>query len=272
MKQRVLTSLFLAPLVLLACSLATPYPLFLLCLIATTVGFMELKTLVGVKGGLPVLTLVGVALPIFGTETQQNRNPIQVLLCSSLFFLLGVGFAWRASSGKRAIPAEVDLAGLWIAMPMACLALLHNRLFSRPIGSYFEVSPIWAVLIPIWAADIAGMLIGRWIGKHPLWPAVSPKKTVEGTIANLAAAVAACGLLWPWLPCSKPGPWWLAGLTVGIFGQLGDLFESYLKRKGGVKDSGSILPGHGGLLDRIDSLLFAAPVMSLLLVFWPVYR
>jgi phosphatidate cytidylyltransferase len=265
-KQRVLTSLVLAPLVLLACTLATPYPLFLLCLLATTLGFLELRTLLGAKRALPVVTLVGVALPFFGSEIQHNRIPPQLILYSALFFAVGVLFCWKAARFNSKNTAEADLAGLWIGMPLTCVVILHSRLFSTRIGEFFEISPLWAVLLPVWAADIAGMLVGKWVGRHPLWPTISPNKTVEGSIANLMAALAICWLMWPWLDCSKPGPWWAAGLAVGVFGQVGDLFESYVKRRGGMKDSGSILPGHGGLLDRIDSLLFTTPAIALLIL------
>lgn len=287
MKRRVLTSLVLGPFVLAACLLASPFPLFLLCLLATTLAFLELRVLMASKSALPVATLVGVTLPFFGTEAQQNRDPQQVLLWSELFFLIGVAFAVIATRRSRAATAEVDMAGLWVAMPMACVVVMHNRLFSfvpqfqltanaLPTHQFNAAYPFWQIsitpilclLLPVWGADIAAMLVGKWFGRHQLWPAVSPGKTIEGSIANLVAALAVCAALWPYIHCPKPGPWYACGLAIGVFGQLGDLFESWMKRKRGVKDSGTILPGHGGLLDRIDSLLFSAPVVALLLLYW----
>jgi phosphatidate cytidylyltransferase len=125
-------------------------------------------------------------------------------------------------------------------------------------------APVFLALAPLWVGDSAAIFVGRAIGKHPLLPKVSPKKTVEGAAANLVgcilAAVGLGALLGEPLALSAA-----AGLAAGVFGQAGDLFESYIKRRAGVKDSGTILPGHGGLLDRVDSLLFTAPVVVVLL-------
>jgi phosphatidate cytidylyltransferase len=97
-----------------------------------------------------------------------------------------------------------------------------------------------------------------------LAPTLSPKKTVEGAVANLVAAVLA-GAVFGLLLGLKPIPSVACGVAAGLLGQLGDLFESYVKRRADKKDSGSILPGHGGVLDRIDSLLFSAPAVALIL-------
>ena len=120
-------------------------------------------------------------------------------------------------------------------------------------------------LVPVWAGDIAAIFAGKAFGKHPLAPKISPKKTVEGSVANLLAAVATAWLLGRFLGLSDARSLG-AGVAVGILGQAGDLFESWLKRRADVKDSGTLLPGHGGVLDRIDSVLFAAPAVALILL------
>jgi phosphatidate cytidylyltransferase len=119
---------------------------------------------------------------------------------------------------------------------------------------------IFVLFAIIWAGDVAAYYGGRAFGRHALAPKVSPKKTVEGAVAGLIASIAA-GIfagVWLW------GESWItfAGISAAtaVAGQLGDLAESVLKRSAGVKDSSSILPGHGGILDRLDSLFFAAPV------------
>jgi phosphatidate cytidylyltransferase len=122
------------------------------------------------------------------------------------------------------------------------------------------------VVLATWAGDSAAYLSGRAFGRHKLAPVVSPGKTVEGAIGGLLASVlvgaavfAVSGVLPVWAGA-------VAGAGIGVCGQLGDLSESFLKRQAGVKDSGHLIPGHGGMLDRVDALLFAFP--AALLMFW----
>jgi phosphatidate cytidylyltransferase len=125
---------------------------------------------------------------------------------------------------------------------------------------------LWTMLM-VWGSDIGGYFIGRAWGKHKLAPAVSPGKTVEGLFGGVGAAlllsllmVAAAGLPIAALLCIVVIT--LLGVAAAVFG---DLFESLIKRVAGVKDSGNLLPGHGGVLDRIDAVLAAAPVAAVLL-------
>ncbi|MCS6896691.1 MAG: phosphatidate cytidylyltransferase [Nitrospira sp.] len=111
-----------------------------------------------------------------------------------------------------------------------------------------------------WAADTGAYYVGTLCGKHPLAPSVSPKKTVEGAIGGLALAESAATLAHFWFVPELPLTDALVlGLLLTVAGLFGDLWESFIKRRAGVKDSGTILPGHGGMLDRLDSLLFTAP-------------
>jgi len=124
-------------------------------------------------------------------------------------------------------------------------------------------------LLGIWATDIGAYFVGRWIGGPKLCPGISPNKTISGAIGGLLVALAFT-LCYSWLLYTELRTHWIAIalITVGtsMFGQLGDLVESALKRTMGVKDSGTLLPGHGGILDRFDSLIFAAPVAYHLIV------
>ena len=117
------------------------------------------------------------------------------------------------------------------------------------------------VLCIVFSGDVGAYYTGSYLGKHKLCPAVSPKKTIEGSIGGVAANVMT-GALFKlfFLPALPWGAGVLFFISAGIAGQVGDLFESEYKRVAAVKDSGAILPGHGGILDRIDALLFAAPV------------
>ncbi len=127
---------------------------------------------------------------------------------------------------------------------------------------------VLVTLVSIWLCDSAAYFAGRAFGKHKLFERVSPKKTWEGAIAGFAAAVGAfvAGQWWV-LPYLTPGEAAVCGIIVGIFGQAGDLFESLLKRDAGVKDSSALIPGHGGVLDRFDSLMFVSPLLYLYLDF-----
>ncbi|GGE25236.1 phosphatidate cytidylyltransferase [Marinithermofilum abyssi] len=123
---------------------------------------------------------------------------------------------------------------------------------------------LW-VLAVTWANDTGAYFIGRKWGKRKLWPAVSPNKTREGSLGGLLLSLVVSWGLLAFFP--QLGEWWTVtglALLIGVAGQLGDLVESAIKRTTGVKDSGSLLPGHGGILDRFDSLLFVFPILHII--------
>ena len=170
------------------------------------------------------------------------------------FFL--VGAATLALASKRgmadALPSGAVSAGglLFIAWPLSYLVRLHAL---APKFLLF-------VLVLVWAGDSAAFVVGKLMGRHLLAPAISPKKTWEGAVANVAGTILAAYVFSKWMPRLSSYLLVLAVL-VSVAGQIGDLFESAWKRGAGVKDSGSLLPGHGGILDRIDALLLAVPVV-----------
>lgn len=191
-----------------------------------------------------------------------------VLAC--VFGPLGLTVALAAA---LALLAARELQGLRAAgaLPVALLALvLASGMLSlvalRALGSGDGAVawPVWIVLaiVPTWAADIAAYAVGKRWGRRRLAPRISPGKTWEGTAAGFVAAaaaalvVAAAGTLSPW-------PALAVALLVGPAGLAGDLLESWIKRRAGVKDSGALLPGHGGVLDRVDSLIAVAPLVLL---------
>lgn len=142
---------------------------------------------------------------------------------------------------------------LYIPFLLSHLVLIRN-------GSD-GIAWMYFLLCVVFAGDTGAYYAGSYRGRHKLCPSVSPGKTVEGSIGGLVSN-AVIGLLFKWLFLPALG-WqtciWLC-LSVGVAGQIGDLFESMLKRQSGIKDSGTLFPGHGGVLDRVDALLFAAPV------------
>lgn len=176
--------------------------------------------------------------------------------------LLGLG-AGRASLAFGAL-FLIGLACLGVLRAMGSLGARHG---------VPEDLPVWLllVLLPTWAADVAAYLVGSAIGRRPLAPRVSPGKTWEGTIAGFVASAA--------IVAAIAAPFGLAGFPVvvaaiglGPAGLAGDLLESYLKRQAGVKDSGTMLPGHGGVLDRLDSLVAAASFFVLVSTVWSASR
>jgi phosphatidate cytidylyltransferase len=131
---------------------------------------------------------------------------------------------------------------------------------------FFAKYLIMGIFIMIWMNDSFAYLVGKTLGKHKLYPAVSPKKTIEGSLGGLVFTLVAAFVLGRYAPVLNTVQWLILALVVVVTGGFGDLIESKFKRAAGVKDSGAILPGHGGMLDRLDSLVFAAPFAYLTLI------
>jgi phosphatidate cytidylyltransferase len=124
---------------------------------------------------------------------------------------------------------------------------------------------IMGIFILIWVNDSFAYLVGKTLGRTKLFPKVSPKKTVEGSVGGFVFTMIAAYIMARYEPIVEPTQWLILAAVIVISGNLGDLVQSKLKRAAGVKDSGAILPGHGGMLDRLDSLIFAAPFAYLTL-------
>jgi phosphatidate cytidylyltransferase len=139
--------------------------------------------------------------------------------------------------------------------------------------SYHEASYIiFTLVICVWACDTFAYLGGTLFGKHRLMPRVSPKKSIEGAVIGFIFSIIASWFAQYFFSSEMDIHFLLLiGFVAGIFGQYGDLAESLLKRDAGVKDSGSSIPGHGGMLDRIDSILFLSPLILVLLYLYPKY-
>ncbi|MCL4522423.1 MAG: phosphatidate cytidylyltransferase [Acidobacteria bacterium] len=266
---RVLTAVVLIPLVVW---LVLWGPTWLVAIVVAGIILLALHEFfaLGAKirmPGYPLFTML-CALGIVWAMAFQTRweradaggfpNWFEYLLGSPEFYLVFflLGTASLALVSKRgmadALPSgAVSGAGvLFIAWPLSYLVRLH------------ALSPkfLLLVLVLVWAGDTAAFFVGRSIGRHLLAPTVSPKKTWEGAIANVLGTILAAYVFSYWMPRLTVYLIILAGL-VSVAGQVGDLFESAWKRGAGVKDSGSLLPGHGGILDRIDALLLAVPVV-----------
>ena len=149
------------------------------------------------------------------------------------------------------------LAPIYIGLPLGALVGIH-QLAGR--------EGVLTLIATVAASDTFQYYTGRTFGKRPLAPTISPKKTIEGAIGGFVLApLALVAIAHWWLPRLNPVGVWVAGLGLVVAGIAGDLFESSFKRAAGIKDSGALIPGHGGVLDRIDALLFCAPLFYLLL-------
>lgn len=197
--------------------------------------------------------------------TMDGFIPLIVVL----FLLTGMGFA----IGKRP-PAELFTSHSRLMWGLLYLGLLYPYVYAvgesaEYITSGSSLGGDWLLFLfgVLWVGDTAAMGIGSWLGRHKLAPGVSPNKTVEGFIGGLIGAVLVGILMAFWRLSSIPITDLIAvALGCSLCGQLGDLVESMWKRSLGIKDSSALIPGHGGMLDRFDSLLFAAPFMYFYMV------
>lgn len=189
--------------------------------------------------------------------------PVALLLCwqgGAAFLLLlalcaaALAWEWHAMAGAGHLTPAVRAAGFaYLLAACACVWRLRQA----------GLRDVLFLLLTVWACDIGAYFAGRAIGGRRLAPAISPGKTVSGALGGLAAAVlvgAAAARFWsaPLATCA------VIGFLIGVASTVGDLGESWAKRRCGVKDSGRLIPGHGGVLDRLDGLLLAAPVLVLI--------
>jgi phosphatidate cytidylyltransferase len=270
LKKRVFTALGLIPIVLGVLFFTNPWPVLTLAVVALVIGAQEIGTMLSGRATLPLLGLAALALVGFRAHDGFTDLDLRFLvffgtvlttvgsLVAGILKPVKTESYWNAQR-RGEIPA------LWLAGPLVCLIALHQH--DVGIQHYRADSPVLMALIPVWIGDTAAILVGKTVGRHALAPNVSPGKTVEGSLANFGGCLLAAWLLGIWLEIPLDASL-LCGSAAGLLGQAGDLFESAIKRKSGFKDSGVLLPGHGGLLDRLDSILFAAPAVALILTVW----
>jgi phosphatidate cytidylyltransferase len=201
-----------------------------------------------------VLATAGVTASFLvpGAPLPALTAAVLVLLGASLVRASVPAVAGPAAGAPR-VTADATVAGLLAVLYVGWLLGHALLLRALPDGTMLIL-----VLVGVtWAGETAAYAVGSSVGRHRLAPVISPRKTVEGAAAQLAASIVAAVLLAGWLLPAWPA--WtaaLAGAILGVVGQVGDLAESVMKRSVGRKDTGGIIPGHGGMLDRIDGLLF----------------
>jgi phosphatidate cytidylyltransferase len=283
--KRVLTAVVLIPIVLLLV-LRAPVPV--LAFVAGVVALLAIHELLKLAEGynirplyVPTYIFVGlffllIAISPGSTPALSTSGFAFIAVCAAAFApFVFLAIAMRRDELSSAFPAAMvaTFAFVYIALPMASLVQLREQWE----GSFF----LLYLLLLVWAGDIFAYFIGKALGTHRMSPRVSPKKTWEGAVASVIASAAvgmlmahyavpiSRGLLHARLIEQRDGvfteprllPIVLLSVVLNVAAQLGDLVESLIKRGAGAKDSGAILPGHGGMFDRIDALLFAAPVL-----------
>lgn len=266
MRTRTVTALLLLAPVLAVLFANLLWPTVLLAFALYAVGRSELAAMFpGPKRPWPIVgTLLLSATAYILTHKEWEARFDVVVWPALVASAVGIWGCTRLMAGKR---TRIDhaLAELWVAAPLASLIAIQ-RLGEHANTTLWRLDNwIFLATVPIWAGDTLAILVGRTFGKRPLWPELSPKKTKEGSLANLLGALAMAiwlGIAMRIPPISAI----LVGLSAGLMGQAGDLFESTMKRVAGVKDSGTVLPGHGGILDRIDSVLGNASVAAAILL------
>ena len=288
MLKRIATAVVLIPIVL-ALILRAPVPVVTvvaaLVALVTIHEFLKLTESYGVQPmRLPTYILAGLfflalAVSTAGETPLSAAGKFLVVLAfaAAIAPFLFLTIAMRREDLRSGYPASAAsvFAFTYIALPMGMLVQLREQ----AAGAFY----LLYLLLVVWAGDIFAYFVGKSVGRHLMSPRISPKKTWEGTAASVVASVGVGWLLFRYaLPLSSAllqvglierrdglfgleqpamGPVIVLTIVVNVAAQLGDLVESLVKRGAGVKDSGAILPGHGGMLDRIDALLFAAPVL-----------
>jgi phosphatidate cytidylyltransferase len=256
----VLTAAVVAPLILLLLYYGPIWGWTLLVFAATGVSANEFfhmshpKDAVARATGVIFTLSVGAVLFWFGNEPRALLTLLAALpVLSIVVALLRLGDIRTAAARM----ASMTFGPLWLGL-LIFLALLRETQGARGPG-YVLMTLMFA-----WFADTGGYFAGRFFGRHKLYEAVSPKKTVEGLAGALAGAMLGATLAHFWYLRSIPlGDALLLALVGGVLGQLGDLGESLLKRSTGVKNSSEIVPGHGGMLDRLDALFVTSALVYL---------
>ena len=256
---RILSALVLIPLVVLSVWFAPQWGVVLLVEIALVAAFIEYADLYQ-KAGVPLPRVPACTAAVVVCAAVASPGVMSadlVVIAVVIAVSAAVLGAYQPASHVPASAAAALFPVLYLGLPLGCLAALRGA---------FGREALMLVLIVVWVSDTGQYYAGRLFGRHKLSPTISPKKTVEGAVGGFVAGVAvmiALGRIW--LPALSV--WWLAGIGALLvaLGIAGDLFESLLKRSAQVKDSSGLIPGHGGVLDRIDSLLFVGPGFYLFL-------
>ncbi len=255
---RILSALVLVPVVVGCVWFFSSWQLLALAEAVLVVAFVEYA---GIAARLetPIARIAsGTAAVLTCAAVSWPDGPIAAVLMAAT---VALGALALTAGAPGPAPVRTLTAGLfpalYLGLPLGALVALH-RAGGREV--------VLLLLLTVIVSDTAQFYTGSLVGRTPLAPTISPKKTVEGACGGFVFGTAALAIVGAWWLPGVAWPWRAAiGAVVVAAGMLGDLFESMLKRSAGVKDSSKLVPGHGGFLDRIDALLFATPVYYILL-------
>jgi phosphatidate cytidylyltransferase len=262
LRKRVIAGSFLAPVVAACFFFLPPYWFFIFLAVVASVALYEVAAmaLIREKYILVFLALIGL-LPLYFKEFPFY---ILWLLASPLLYLLWKFFQKNEKQvdiNREIIKGSVAIVfgGVFIIIPFFSFHTL------KELNNLFPL----ILLMAVWASDICAFVAGKNFGKRPLAPLISPKKTYEGfmgaVLGSTIVIVSSHTLFGFGIVKSL-----IIGIAIGVLGQAGDLLESAAKRVSGIKDSSSLIPGHGGILDRIDSFIFTAPFLMYICTIWKV--
>lgn len=258
MKQRIITGV-------VAAALFIPFviyggvPFAIMVSLLAVIGFYELLKMRGISiVSVPgIIGLLGLLLLVVPNE--WSKEIIAFLNYeSNLMIIYGVAILLLIYIVLVKNKMTFDEVGFILLGAFYVGLGFHYFIETRFVGLEFVIF----ILLVVWTTDSGAYFVGRKLGKHKLWPEISPKKTIEGSVGGVVIAVIFAVIMQLIYPFASSWTQLIAvTIIASIIGQMGDLVESAIKRHYGVKDSGNILPGHGGILDRFDSLLFAVPLL-----------
>lgn len=266
MIKRIVVALALVP-IIFACTISGGTPFIILVSLLTLISLNEFYNMLKGKGFSPfyvlgnIFSLAVVMLLHFVTKTPLAMRLLPEILTLAVITIFCAAVFVRKSSMATANIAITLLGVLYIGWLFGYLVLLRSLVNVNALPGIY----LFFLMFTIWANDTVAYFFGKKFGRRQLSPYISPKKTIEGAIAGAVAAIAMsyvfCVLIErAYNPALLPH-YLIMGLIVAVIGQISDLSESLIKRDAGVKDSSGLVPGHGGILDRMDSFIFTAPLI-----------
>lgn len=260
--KRTATTIIVVPLLFLII-FWNEFPFFIVTILIALLGLRELYSIAHKQGYKPSYILGSILTSYFvfisAYDIYSLNYHIKNIFITFFIILSFVMQLFKKDYSK--VLTEISIA-IFGSIYLGYLFSFILKIKDLPNGNYFLIS----LLIITWTHDTGAYLIGTKFGKNKIFPKISPKKTIEGSIAGIIFGIASTFALKSWLNLTFNELFSL-GLIISIIAQIGDLFESVLKRGSGIKDSGTLIPGQGGILDCLDSLIFTAPVFYYYIIF-----